>query len=431
MVRSILKYHLILLTLMSAQFGSAQHLLSDVRLSKSSVYLGEPVEVEVSIFTSTWYTAGLDIPNIKVNDAFTVPFRTVSTSKQVNGKTYAGLLMIYNVFPYTEADVEFPSLSITVETPDDGDFKGVKRTVKTPARTIKVRPIPQGVEKEEWFVASGLSVSEKWNGDLKAVKVGDVIERTIYRNAPRTVSELIPPIVWDTIAGIGLYPGRSTTKNNRSRTTFSAERSDRMRYLFMEEGEVIIPEQTIYWWNAGQGRIYKKTLKKIAIDVQPNPDLGMLASIKDSLDMMAATMPVIGTEEEKPFSFLGMDWKQLSLAVLVLLFLLKYAPRFFRYLRTGYREKRNAYLNSEVYYFDRFIKSLSGTETEKRNALYRWLDCLELREYTLAYFNSRFDPGAEPPLAIKSSKRHWKAARQRYMQSMDRKVSVRRNWVNP
>jgi hypothetical protein len=138
MVSGRLKYGLLLLMLLLVHSIFAQHLTSSVSVNTSRVYVGEPVEVTVSVFTSTWFTAGVDIQNIKVNGAFTVPFRSLSTSKTIKGKTYAGVQFFYNVFPYSEEDIEFPALTIEVETPDDGGYKGVKRKVKTKAKTIKV-----------------------------------------------------------------------------------------------------------------------------------------------------------------------------------------------------------------------------------------------------------------------------------------------------
>ena len=62
------------------------HLFSDVKLNQSSVYVGQPVELTVLVYTSTWFTRGIDPGNIKVNGAFTVYFRSVSSTKQSSGK---------------------------------------------------------------------------------------------------------------------------------------------------------------------------------------------------------------------------------------------------------------------------------------------------------------------------------------------------------
>ena len=412
-----------------SQLTSAQHLTSSVSVNTSRVYVGEPVEVTVSVFTSTWFTAGLDIQNIKVNGAFTVPFRSLSTSKTIKGKTYAGVQLFYNVFPYSEEDIEFPALTIEVETPDNGGYKGVKRKVKTKPKTIKVRPIPPGFKKSDWLVTPDLTVKDAWSGDLKNVKVGDVLERRIHRNAAVTVSELIPPVAWDSIENVSYYPDRPFTQNNKTKTSFSAERTDAMRYLFLKEGEVTIPEITLMWWNAARKKVYKRTLKEVVINVQPNPDLGMVTSIKDSLDAMAAASIADSPEEKKPFEFLGMNWKQLSVAVLLLILLLKYGWKLLQFIWKKYQTKHRAYLKSEKYYFDLFLKSLHKSDEEKLKAFYCWLDGLTLKEYTLDYFSSAFMDSTLT--TVSAAKQDWIKARKRVLENKLKNATQKPNWINP
>ena len=81
------KHIIILLLLFQAAIVFAQNnVISEVSINRKSVYVGQPVEVSVGIFTPTWFTQGVNFGNIKVNGAFTVYFRSVSTSKKINGK---------------------------------------------------------------------------------------------------------------------------------------------------------------------------------------------------------------------------------------------------------------------------------------------------------------------------------------------------------
>ncbi|MEN8249095.1 MAG: BatD family protein, partial [Bacteroidota bacterium] len=285
---------LLLLFTLSAAYGQG-HLFSRVKLNRSSVYVGQPVEVTVSVYSSTWFTSGVDPGNIKVEGAFTVYFRSVSQTEKINGKTYAGVDMIFNVFPFEDKDIEFPAVTFHVETPDEGDYKGKPKTVRTKPRKIKVKPIPPGYDKAAWVVTTGLWVNERWSGNLQNVKIGDVLERRIDRTVSNTVSELIPPVVWDSVENIALYPMRPEVMNQKTKTDISASRTDGMRYLFLEEGEVTIPGQVFTWYNPYRKRLYKKTLKARTINVLPNPDLGMLKTVRDSLAMMS-TPPQSGEE---------------------------------------------------------------------------------------------------------------------------------------
>ena len=242
--------------------AGAQKLWTTVTMDRSSVYVGQPVQVTIAAYTSTWFTRGVDPGNIKVNGAFSVYFRPVSVSIVEKGQTYAGVELKYLVFPYRDEDVVFPSLDITVETPPDGGYKGVERTLKTEAKPISVKPIPPGFDADTWLVSTNLTVNESWSGDRSNVKVGDVLTRTISRSASGTVSELIPPVIWDSIPDVSLYPARSSVDNQRSRTAISASRTESVRYLFEKEGTVTFPEMVLTWYNPYQSKLYMLVILK-------------------------------------------------------------------------------------------------------------------------------------------------------------------------
>ncbi|MCK5135256.1 MAG: BatD family protein [Bacteroidales bacterium] len=366
------------------------HLFSDVKLNQSSVYVGQPVEVTVLVYTSTWFTRGLDPGNIKVNGAFTVYFRSVSSSKQINGKTYAGVEMIFYVIPYDDEDILFPSLDIKVETPDEGGYKGVQRVIKIKARKIIVKPVPPGYNKTEWLVASGMTVKESWSGDKTRVKVGDVLERSIHREVSGTVSELIPPINWDSLSGVSLYPARSEVNNHKSRTAISASRTDGIRYLFEKEGEVTIPEKVLTWWNPVHNKLYKRTLQGFTIDVLPNPDLGMLESVRDSLAVQTAGQGET-TGDKSAITILGVSLKWFIAGLLGLVVIIFLLINGIKPIRRIIIKRREQYRNSELYYFRHFKKASKRQDPDKAvQALYRWIDQLDLKEPTLQYFATNY-----------------------------------------
>ena len=434
---------LVVLSLSSLRV-QGQTLWADVTVDRSSTFLGQPVQVTVSVYTSTWFTKGLDVGNI--NDAFTVYFRPVSVSKIENGTTFPGVQQIYHVFPYTDKDIEFPALDIEVESPAVGEYRGKKHIVKTQPKNIKVKPVPSKFAEDEWLVANGLSVTERWSGnpdrnrELK-VKVGDVLERTISRLAAGTVSELIPPVRWDSVSNVSLYPSRSQVENNKTKTAISASRVENMRYLFEKEGEVILPEMVFTWYNPYRNQLYKRTLKEVKIQVEANPDLGVLASVRDSLAMIQEEI-VSEEAEDKPLTILGMSPEKFAgvvvIGILVLILLFKLIRKFVTFLK----ERRVAYLISEEFYFHEFKKSAHGKDKKATAAkLYRWIDAMELQEPSAAFFAEMY--GTESlrrqvsemetkwgngnqfsGLVIKE----WEFARHNYL---NRGVVVDSGWINP
>ena len=446
MVAGRLRYGLVVLLLIITwqPVVSQGHIYSEISVNKNSVYVGEPVEVSVSVFTSTWFTKGVNPGNVKVNGAFTVYFRGVSKTIQKKSKTYAGVEMIFNVFPYSNEDIVFPSLEIKVETPDVGGYKGIGRTIKTEPKTITVKSIPAGYDNSKWLVSSGVDVKDVWIGDRNRVKIGDVLERTITITAAGTVSGLMPPVVFDSIQGISNYPAGSSAENIRSKTAISAKRTDGVKYLFEKEGTVTIPAIEITWWNSGRRRLYKRTLKEVTLNVQPNPDLGMLESIRDSLSVISS-VETDSTDENNGL-LLGLTKKQIFylLSVILLLFVMfRRIVRWIKLLKRNLQKKRERYRQSERYFFNQFRvavrKKLSAGVV---SSLYLWIDHLNLEEPTLNCLekeieDAEFTKETRKVTGIKGDKitlniKVWTKARENYLKKKSgEKQKVSSEWINP
>lgn len=430
--RNIIKLCMLLFITVSMKVD-AQQLWADVRLNKSNVFVGEPVEVSITVYTSTWFTKGVDLGNIQVNGAYSVFFRPVSRSIVQGGKTYAGVELKYNVFPYAEKNITFPALDIKVETPPEGQYKGVKRKVTSAAKTIVVKPIPPNFEGNEWLVAGNLRVSQRWSGDINNIKVGDVLTRRIGRTAFGTVPELIPPVNWDSIQGISLYPTRSNLESNRNKTSISGSRTEGIQYLFEQEGEIVLPEMVFSWYNPYQNKLYKRTLKEVTIQVAANPELGLVASVRDSL-MLQQERAIDEAVSQEPNKILGLSIKQFLLLVLFVLIALYSLYRLLKVLIPRVKARRQAYLNSEAYYFKKFKSALrSGNQKNTQNSLYRWLDELQLetpnvREFIRIYGSNDMNPEQLENISIQQ----WSNARRNYVRSHQKRRPVQKmEWINP
>jgi len=419
----------------------SQQFHTEVKINKNSVYVGEPIEVTIGVFTTTWFTRGVDLGNISVPGAFSVYFRPVSQSKTINGKQFSGVELTYNVFPYDDSpDFVFPSLDIEVESPPEGDFIGKTHLLKTQERKIQVKPVPTEFDRNEWLVANSLSVRETWSQNKTQVKVGDVLERRITRNAGGTVSELIPPLIWDSIPNVSLYPSRSQVNNDKTKSAISASRSESIRYLFEKEGKVLIPAKVFTWYNPYQQKLYKRTLEAVEVEVIPNPDLGVLLSVKDSLQAEVAAMDTETSAEEKLLIFglpLGRFILVLSTVLVLAYFLFRAAIRFW----ITVKGRRKRYKVSEEFFFKQFQHELkNGSGFQAQRAFYRWIDELHLAEPSLSFFVLNYGHKSQSQTKITElrslnwTSNDWKEARKRAKKNITQNGVFEKKkmaWINP
>jgi len=356
----MVKKHCIILLfwLMTASlFG--QNLISYVTLNTKEAYIGQPVKLTVSVYSSTWFTSGIDVGNIQIDGALTVFFRSLSNSQDFNGKRHSGVNFYYNIFPTQEGEINIPSLSINVESPKPGGYKGIKRTITTKPKTLDVKSIPYGYDPNNWLVATSLNVTQSWSRNLSEIKVGDVVQRTIRRSAGGTLSEFIPATNWDSLNGISLYPKRPQLNTIKSKTAVSSNRSETVSYLFEKEGEFIIPKVEYMYWNAGTKKFYSKQIDSVVLLVKPNDDLAILASMKKSLQKeQVAEIEA----EEKPLLLFGLtpkiflQYSVIGLGFLFLLFII--LKGVISFMKTKYER----YLKSETYAFSKVRKAITKHE---------------------------------------------------------------------
>ncbi len=433
-MRSLATYLLTILIISGATKIYAQTgLHTEVVTDKSRAYVGEPVKLSIFVYTPTWFTRGVNPGNIKIEGAFTVFFRTVSQSKQIDGNTYAGVEMIYNVFPYESNDIIIPSLDLEVETPDPGGYKGVKKAIKTKEKKIDIISIPAETNPDTWLVADNVDVKENWIGNLQNLKVGDVIERKISINAIRTVAELLPPVIWDSIPGVSSYPNRAEVSSNKTRTEITATRNESIRYLFESEGVITMPEIIISWYNPQQKKFYKRTLKSKELSIAPNPNLGILESVRDSLAIAMQSNTSGDNADQSKGIFGYKPWQILTATLLSILFIFgifKIIAALIKWLKA----RKAKYLQSEKYYFDMFINAYrKGDLNEAISKLYNWIDLIDISPKTLEHFYritgdngllkeikviQNYTGRDHPNESISLNMNVWKNARSRYIKKL-------------
>lgn len=369
--RVIYFWGLILVTLFVSAPLEAQSAEAFARVSVSprQGIVRQPYKVTIEVYSSTWFTSGLQFSNFVMEDAFIIPFtRTLSSISYINNKKYSTLSFYYLVFPYTEGELYIPEIELTANIPPVGEYKGVDRILKTKKQRIVVNPIPNNKDKSIDLVAQSASIKESWDKPLTDLKVGDVVVRQITLNVRGTLPSLISPLTIEEPEFVSLYAKDAVLKDKRDNNSVNGQRIETYSYLFEKEGELIIPEQEIVWCNPSNLKTYKRVLPEKKLVIAPNPDLALLQSLKDSLDAINAPDLTVETQENYP-------WKRVLEIGLFSLMVLFIVYKMTRREVSRAIDRRHAYLNSEAFYYKKINKAIAQKEmTVILNSIYNWLD---------------------------------------------------------
>lgn len=343
-----------------------------VELDRSDVYIQQPFKVTYTVLTSTWYTQPLEFDNIQIPAAFVIPFTKAQPGRFTdNGVEYSGIQFYFIVFPYKAGVFSVPSITIKAETPPEGSAVSSKVTLHTTPVSFVVKPVPKRLPAgEDWLVARDVSLTTQWSKSLSQLKVGDVVSRTLTINASGTLPQFIPPIADPKVSWAEVYPGKVSLQDTRDEYNANGERVQTSSWLLTQAGEFELPAESISWWNPYATRMYTRSIPAVKLSIAPNPGLGMLTTLKDSLAKAAAPRPAA---KKGPFLIAGMVWYKAAALGIAGLLLLGFLIKVVFYLSKKIKNARKHYLQSETYWFRRLMKAKADNGNVSTQ-IYQWWD---------------------------------------------------------
>lgn len=367
---------------------TGQEVGAALTIDKEEVVQGEPLDLRITVYTSTFFTRGINPGNISVDGAFSVYFRPLSKSYRKEGVTYAGVELQYRLFPFQTGELTIPALEFAVETPEEGDFRGKKLLVNTGEKRIQVRAVPSEYRRSPWLVSNTLEIEDSFLADSLEVTVGEVLNRKVVMTTAGTVGEMIPPLPIEDKDEVRVYRKRPKVDTQKEKTDITGYREEDLQYHFRKEGVYELPETAIYRYSPVDKKVYTHNLKPVVVKVIPGEEAGLLTTVKDTLSTASAEAAKAGQKGQG--TIMGLSYRAFVLlgsGILLILVLGYFAVGKAAAL---IRRKYAAYHNSEAYYFKQFVRASVDTDYHLTiKSLYEWLDKTKLQPATIAELHQR------------------------------------------
>ena len=334
------------------------------------VMVGQPVRLHVDVLVTTWLTRAPVFPTFEMDGAMVVlpDERSVNLGETIGGRSWFGVSRSYIIYPQEPREYVIPPIEMNV-LPGQSDGSRILRFQRQSFQAT----IPDEAKDLEYFIPTrNLQIDQALDRDLKGLRAGDSIRRTIRIFAEQTFAMFLPPVKFEEIEGLSVYPDPPQVQDrSEGRIGFQGgERVESAAYVIREEGEYVLPALEVYWWDLGAGRMRKADVEAVRFSAAPNPDLVPEIPLPEE-DASEESVP-----EEKSVLVALAPWLGLTaVALLLLFFAVPLLRSLLRHVRKRMDERRKEYEQSEAAAFDSLKAAVRKGDTASFiRHLYRWID---------------------------------------------------------
>lgn len=238
---------------------TGEDLFLEVEATPDKAYIQAQV-----IYTWRLY-ARVDIPQARIDepelaDAVIEKLGDDSNyNTQVKGVAYSVTERKYAIFPQKSGRLTIKPLVLTAEllTNNRALFNGffnsqTARTqrIESKAITLDVKPAPETFTGQHWLPAEQLELTQAWSGDIKQMKVGEPLTRTLTLTAKGTTVGQLPELNnAKTDEPFKVYPDQPVLKEQKQANGLSAFREEKIALIPSKAGSYTLPAIEIPWFN--------------------------------------------------------------------------------------------------------------------------------------------------------------------------------------
>jgi hypothetical protein len=233
-----------------------QDIFVEVETDKPSVFVQEQLLVTIKIYTGILLRDASMNQELSVENAVVQTVSETAYHKQLNGRAYRVMELVYAVYPQKSEPITIPSLSwdLVVATDHGNGLRyrfqtGETRRLRSEAMTIPVRAKPAQYTGTQWLPASEVTLEQHWSSDPSRFVVGEPLTRTVTLRAQGLTSAQLPPLPDQSIDGIKVYSDQPQFDDTKDSKGIAGHRIESIAIMPTRAGKLTLPEMRISWWD--------------------------------------------------------------------------------------------------------------------------------------------------------------------------------------
>lgn len=192
------------------------------------------------------------------------------------GERYRVLERNYAVFPERSGELSIPPMELTgrlVERRSSNVWqpavRGRRVRVESEALQLAIESKPPGFSGAEWQPARDYRLTQQISsGD--ALRVGEPVTRTVIIDAVGLEENMIVEPAWPELPGARIYPDQPQGITRDDGQWVLGHKEFRYAVVPEQEGELVLPELKVEWWDTQNSRVRTAVLPPHTIFVQPS-----------------------------------------------------------------------------------------------------------------------------------------------------------------
>ena len=307
--------------------AAARDLYITTEVDNSEVYLQQQVKYTVKLHLAQDLQRGsLEAPKLENAD-----IRQIGKDKEysdiINGKRYRIIERTFAIIPQQSGKFTVSGPLFQGEVLDNtrqsfGFFNRTKTVNRVgPAIEINVQPIPTEFSGH-WLPSEFVQLNEEWQPSDGNYVAGEPITRTITLTAVGLVEEQLPEVAGQYPADLKTYPDQASTTTIEKDETLIAQRVESVAIIPGKQGQMVIPEVTLPWFNVVTKQTEIARLPARTIDVAPAQIQNQVQlPVNQPSELALPASPTVGPQLQVPGTEVAAFTSWWSISSWVFLFL--------------------------------------------------------------------------------------------------------------
>jgi len=248
-----------------------QPLYTETLVDREAVYIQQQIILTQRLYTSV-QLQDLSLSDLQITDALVQRIGENQFQKMINGRNYLVIEVKYALFPQVGGKLDIPAMRFGAFESSSRQFgafssRGKQLFRNTQPKTIDVMAKPAHIPPAEWMPSSKVELRQQWSSDLKDLKLGEPITRTITLSAQGLTGAQIQPLPSTDSPDYKIYPDQPKIEEQVSSAGILGIRTETLALVPNRMGEMVLPSIEVRWWDTEKQRMQTSALPAVTLQV--------------------------------------------------------------------------------------------------------------------------------------------------------------------